>query len=124
MLSQLFARRSSRWIPSPYSELPSQLMMEDEALRDYGLVAGGLALLLSRCSPALLRGQFRLAQAAHARITEQLKRGEEPYLVPDDLSELAHLIAPYVDQATRDAVRRRLRHGARAARELAPARVR
>jgi hypothetical protein len=104
-----------------YATLPDLRAFEDdEALRDHALLAGGLALLLSRCSPRMLERHFDNARRAHDRIREALARDELPRLSAAFLSDLAHEIAPFVDAATREAANRCMRAAARRA-EAEPA---
>ncbi len=86
---------------------------DDAVLRDFALLAGGLALLLSRCSPRMRERHFPKAHRAHACIRDALARDELPRLGGDFLSDLAHEIAPYVDAATRQAANRCMRQAAR-----------
>lgn len=108
MLSFLLAARP--WAVSEFSELPSVSRLPDQDLRDYGLIAGGLALLLSRCSDRAMKLEFKAAEKAYRSLQRQMKRNERIRLSPYLLSDVSHEVAQYTDVATREALRRCMRH--------------
>jgi len=105
-VAMLLARRPS-WKVSEFAEFPALPRDADEAQRDDFLIAGGLALVLSRCPRHAVPRRFRAA----IRVYEALKRGggRRDGLTPELVSDASHEVAEFVDQATRDALRRRMR---------------
>jgi hypothetical protein len=114
MLSFLLS--ASQWTISGFSGLPDPTQVPDPQLRDYALVAGGLALLLSRCSPRAARREFKATSDAYRSLKRQARRRQPVALPAQLLSDVSHEVAPYVDVATRDALRRCLQRTAVAAR--------
>ena len=112
MLS-LFSWRGPRWDISAFSELPSVVELPSQSLRDYGLVAGGLALVLSRCSPNAVRRDFRAASEAYRSLRRQIGRNKTVRLSRQLLNDASHEIAQYADPATREALRRCMLAGQR-----------
>jgi len=96
----------NRWRVSEFSELPALDACASEDVRDYYLLAGGLALVLSRCSTRMAQRDFANAARAYRYLRYRLKRGEEIVLPAQVLNDLSHEIAPFADFATREAARR------------------
>ena len=96
-------RESSR-----YSELPSITELDDEDLRDWGLVAGGLALVLSRCSSRAVERDFSAASQAYRSVRRQMRRDAAIEVSAQLLNDASHEVAAYADAATRQALARRL----------------
>jgi len=115
LLGLFLTTRRPEWSPSRFSELPSRDVLDNESLRDFALLAGGLSLLLSRCSDRMLLGEFRDALRVRQRIGKALRLGTKVDVSAEMLSDVAHRIAPYVDSATREAARRCMRRLAAAA---------
>lgn len=105
-LSSLFNRFQRRWIPSRFSELPAPDAGDDEVHADYRLLAGGLALLLSRCSERNARRDFGASFEAYTSLKSQLKSGAPVFLSAQVLMDLSHEIAQCTDSATRQAAHR------------------
>lgn len=105
-LSSFFNRGSSRWNPSRFSELPTLEADDDAVHLDYRLLAGGLALLLSRCSERSVERDFAASLQAYVSLRSQLKSRAPVCLSAQLLMELSHEIAQLADGATRRAARR------------------
>lgn len=105
-LSSFFNRFPSRWNPSRFSELPTLAADDDEVLLDYRLLAGGLALLLSRCSERSVERDFAASLQAYVSLRGQLKSSAAVWLSAQLLMDLSHEIAQLADGATRWAARR------------------
>jgi hypothetical protein len=105
-LSSFFNRFSSRWNPSRFSELPTLGADDDEVHLDYRLLAGGLALLLSRCSERSVERDFAASLQAYVSLRSQLKSRAPVCLSAQVLMDLSHEIAQLADGATRQAARR------------------
>ena len=104
-VAMLLARRPS-WKVSEFAGFPALPRDADEAQRDDFLIAGGLALVLSRCPRHAAPRRFRAA----IRVYEALKRGgRRQGLTRELISDASHEVAEFADQATRDALRRRMR---------------
>ena len=97
------------WAVSEFSELPVVSRLPDEDLRDYGLISGGLALLLSRCSDRAMKHQFNAAAQAYKSLRRQIRRREPVGLSPHLLSDVSHEVAQFADVATREAIGRCIR---------------
>ena len=109
LLSFLRLRRAPRWSPAEFCWLPPVASEDDAERRDHGLLAGGLALLLSRCSRKVAERDYPAALAAYRLLKRQLQRGDATRVPAQLLSELSHEIAQVADQATRQAALRCLR---------------
>ena len=124
LLSSLVNRFSGRWNPSRFSELPTLAADDDEVHLDYRLLAGGLALLLSRCSERSAERDFGASLQAYASLRSQLKSRTPVGLSAQVLMDLSHEIAQLADAATRQAARRCLARsrqaGARAPAAMQP----
>lgn len=94
------------WGISEFSQLPDVSSVHSQQLRDYGLVAGGLALLLSRCSPRGVERDFQAASKAYRSLRKQITLSEAVELPPDLLNDVRHEVAQFADQATREALKR------------------
>lgn len=95
------------WRVSEFADLPLIPAHADSNLRDDYLIAGGLALVLSRCPPQATRRRF----AATIQVYEALKKHKRgrSAISRDLISDASHEVAEFTDQATRDALRRRMR---------------
>lgn len=106
-LSSLWRRPEPRWIPSEFSELPAPGHADRVDERDWCVLAGGLALLLSRCTPRGAHRHFPASLQAWRSLKRQLKNEAAPPALPlGVLNELRHEIAGVADAATCDAARR------------------
>lgn len=114
VLFSILLPRSPRWFGSEFSELPVFEHGESQSLRDYRLLAGGLTLVLSRCSERVARRDFAASLKAVRVLQRQLRAGN-PCLSSELLSELSHEIAQVADAATREAARRCLQRNLRQA---------
>lgn len=100
-----FSLSSSRWNTSRFSELPT-LDDDDDIHLDYRLLAGGLALLLSRCSENRVERDFAASLEAYRSLKSQLKSSAPVTLSAQLLMDLSHEIAQCADNTTRMAARR------------------
>jgi hypothetical protein len=92
------------WTVSEFAELPVIPPHAEASLRDDYLIAGGLALVLSRCPPQITRRRFR----ATLQVYQALKQRRRAGLSRELISDASHEVAEFTDQATRDALRRRM----------------
>ena len=98
------------WETSGFADLPRIPPGGDDRLRDYCLIAGGLALVLSRCPPDVTRRRFR-ATAAMYQALKNYRVGRAS-ISPQLVSDVSHEVAEFTDQATRNALRRRMKRPA------------
>jgi hypothetical protein len=93
---------------SRYRTLPAVLAADDERMRDFGLIAGGLALLLSRCPRSVVARNFSAASRLHAELDKAL-RGARANPSRELVCDASHEVAEFTDRVTRDALLRRMR---------------
>jgi len=106
-LFSLFAHAGA-WQVSEYCALPRVASADDESLRDYCLIAGGLALVLSRCPQELAARRFAATLQLYAELVA-LHHGNRADLSRELVSDVSHEVAEFTDRATRDALLRRMR---------------
>ena len=112
-MSSFFSSAPSRWNPSRFSELPKlEGAADDDVHLDYRLLAGGLALLLSRCNERNVERDFAASLEAYGSLKNQLKSGGKVTLSAQLLMDVSHEIAQCADNATRMAARRCLARSA------------
>lgn len=101
-----------RWFSSrPQAVAPSET--PDDAANDYQVLADGLATLLAQCSQRGAERHFPAALAGVRSLRRQSRRGLQPVLMAQQLSDICHEIAQYATQPTLAAALRRLHHAAR-----------
>jgi hypothetical protein len=105
-MSFFFTLSPGRWNTSEFTELPTLDADDDEAHLDYRLLAGGLALLLSRCSERGVRRDFAASLQAYRSLKRQLKSRAPVTLSAQLLMDLSHEIAQLADGTTRRAASR------------------
>lgn len=111
VLSALLRRAAPRStlyeFASEFSQLPPFRAGQPQEARDWGLLAGGLALLLSRCSERGARRDFPASLEAYRCLKRQMQTAVPQVRLPlQILSELRHEIAGVADAATCAAARR------------------
>lgn len=113
-LRSLPSHSSRRWTPSEFGDLPALSPRATQDDRDNLLLAGGLALLLSRCTPRITARDFPNTLRAYQVLRAHLSRGKPVTLNARMLGELLHEIAEVADAATREAARRCFQRSLRA----------
>lgn len=96
---------SGAWRRSAYSELPEVPRGEAELTRHHLVIAGGLALILSRASSVELAGSLHATQELHERLRRELRLGS----VDIDaalLGDVVHEIDESADPGTKASLRR------------------
>jgi hypothetical protein len=101
-----FKREADPWSASEFQGLPRAADL-DHSLYDWALITGGLALVLSRCSPRGIARDFKAAETAYRSLRRQSARGRSISLAPGLLNDVRHEVAQFADPGTRDALRRR-----------------
>jgi hypothetical protein len=101
----------SRWSGCDFHELPSLSGLEAGPQLDCALIAGGLALVLSRCTPCVVERDFPASSLAYRGLRARVRRGRSVELSPQLLSDVCHEVAQHADATTRQALLRCLRRG-------------
>lgn len=100
-------KRTADWETSGFSDLPRIPSNADGCQRDDYLIAGGLALLLSRCPPEAAPRRFKAAYKLYEALKKR-NRGDLA-ITRELVSDVSHEVAEFTDRATRDALGRRMR---------------
>lgn len=88
---------SGAWRNSPYSGLPEVARGDTELARHYLIIAGGLALILSRASSVELAGGLAATQELHEQLRRELRLGSVEVaasLLAEALREVDELADP------------------------------
>jgi len=110
----VFAPSSLRSL-SRFTRLPVVPQNGDERRRDYCIIAGGLALVLSRCPPDIVGRRFEAAVKMFDAL-ERARFGVAAAIDPELASDVSHEIADFTDRCTRDALLRVMRSTVRLSR--------
>lgn len=109
MFNSVFHRidHLSPWRHAPFdiSELPQPAACADEATRRLLLVAGGLALVLSRCHPKEVERQYPSANELYRLLRSELKRQGKTSETSDLLLETMHEVSERLDPVSRHALK-------------------
>lgn len=109
MFNSVFHRidHLSPWRHAPFdiSELPQPAACADEATRRLLLVAGGLALVLSRCNPKEVERQYPSAYELYTLLRSELKRHGKTSETADLLLDTMHEVSERLDPVSRHALR-------------------
>jgi len=105
-----WVRGTGGWARSPYGDLPA-LRPDDTAMHQTWLIlAGGIALVLSRASKAELQTRFAATRQVYAIARSRLRKRRlpkpEPSLLQDALQEIANLADPMTREAGRECLDR------------------
>ncbi len=110
-----FLSSVSRWSGSDFPELPSLSELDAGPQLDCALIAGGLALVLSRCTPRAAERDFPASSLAYRGLRARVRRGRAVELSPQLLSDVCHEVAQHADATTRQALLRCLRRSSASA---------
>jgi hypothetical protein len=109
MFNSVFHRLDhlSPWRHAPFdiSELPQPAACADETTRRLLLVAGGLALVLSRCNPKEVERQYPSAYELYRLLRSELKRHGKTSETADLLLDTMHEVSERLDPVSRHALR-------------------
>jgi hypothetical protein len=105
-----WVRATGGWVRSPFGDLPT-LKADDTALHQTWLIlAGGMALILSRASKSELEERFAATREvyviARTRLQKRRLPKPEPTLLRDALQEIANLTDPMTKEAGRECLAR------------------
>lgn len=103
VLQWLVSRRV--WIRSSYSDLPTLALGATPLMQHWLMVAGGLALILSRAQPAEIAGSYASTRQLHGELRRSLRLRQVPAASAELLNETMHEIARIADPLTRTALR-------------------
>jgi hypothetical protein len=112
-----WVRATRGWVRSPFGDLP--LLRADDAMahQTWLILAGGMALLLSRASSAELEERFvatrKVYAIARARLEKKRLPKPDAALLRDALHEIANLADPMTKEAGRECLARVVERGAR-----------
>lgn len=93
------------WKRSPFSELPAVPRNASESTRHFCVIAGGIALLLSRCSSEGIARHYPRANSLYRQIRAELRKGCEVSASAELLSDVMHEVAEQADPTTRSSLR-------------------
>lgn len=94
------------WHPSRHAEIPAVPWGEHDTVVDLFLVAGGLALILSRCTETLIKQEFAATHALYETLRTQLRRQGGVEASSEVISEAMHEVSEHADPGTRNALKR------------------
>ena len=105
-----WVRGTSGWVRSPFGDLPSLRADDTPAHQTWLILAGGIALILSRASRSELETRFAAARLVYARAHGRLHKRRlpkpDPNLLRDALREIANLADPMTKEAGRECLAR------------------
>ena len=93
------------WKRSPLGELPVVPKAATDVARHFCVVAGGLALIISRCSPEGIARHYPKSNFLYGLLRNELGRGSEVTANAHLLSDVMHEIAEHADPSTRASLR-------------------
>ena len=93
------------WSTSTFSELPEIKSDAPQTLQHFCVVAGGLALILSRLSPLEIRTRFRATEELYRSLRHQLRKRGKTNADVDMISEVMHEVAQVADPHTRSSLK-------------------
>lgn len=120
-----WVRATGGWLRSPFGDLPVLRADDPQVHQTWLILAGGIALILSRASKAELETRFNAARQVYALIRARLEKRRlpkpEPTLLRDALHEIANLADPMTKEAGRECLARTVERMARKAGAATPA---
>ncbi|MDO8277269.1 MAG: hypothetical protein Q7T63_03980 [Burkholderiaceae bacterium] len=96
---------TSAWSNSPYSDLPEIKADASETLRHFFIVAGGLALILSRHSEPQIKAHYPATRELYRVLRSQLRRVGKTNASAELISDVMHEVSQVVDTQTRLALK-------------------
>jgi hypothetical protein len=112
-----WVRATRGWVRSPFGDLPRLRADDAMAHQTWLILAGGMALLLSRASSAELKERFAATRQVYAIARARLEKRRLPKpdaeLLRDALREIANLADPMTREAGRECLAREVERGTR-----------
>ena len=93
------------WTPSAYLGLPAVQTQEDPLLQRWQVVAGGIALVLSRLSASEQKARFSATARLYPYLRQRLREARSVDVAPELLSDVMHELAGVADPLTTRCVR-------------------
>jgi hypothetical protein len=100
-----WAGSQGHWTQSGFGGLPSVQREADPLLQRWQVVAGGLALVLSRLSASERSARFSATYRLYQGLRRRLRQGAEVDAAPELLSDVMHEIAGVADVQTTQCLR-------------------
>jgi hypothetical protein len=120
-----WVRATGGWLRSPFGDLPVLRADDPQVHQTWLILAGGIALILSRASKAELETRFFAARQIYALTRARLEKRRlpkpEPTLLRDALHEIANLADPMTKEAGRECLSRTVERMARKSGAALPA---
>ena len=111
-----WGRAKGGWLRSPYGDLPMLRADDTPTHQTWLILAGGMALILSRASKAELETRFAATRkvhlAAYARLQQRKLPKPDPALLRDALHEIANMADPMTREAGRECLARAVERAA------------
>lgn len=112
-----WVRANSGWLRSPFGDLPVLRADDPQAHQTWLILAGGIALILSRASKGELETRFvasrEVYEIARNRLHKKRLPKPEPTLLRDALQEIGNLADPMTREAGRECLARTVERIAR-----------
>jgi hypothetical protein len=112
-----WVRATRGWVRSPFGDLPLLRADDTMAHQTWLILAGGMALILSRASGSEVESRFSATRhvygIARARLEKRRLPKPDPMLLRDALQEIANLADPMTREAGQDCLARTLERVAR-----------
>lgn len=110
MLNTLFARNGySVWKPATYTDLPALSDTVVPTTNHFLVLAGGLALVLSRQTKATIERSYPHTRELYEVLRRELKRYGRTGATSELMLETFHEVAELLDPATRNSLRECIR---------------
>lgn len=95
-----WAASQGHWLASEFLGLPKLQPEADPMVQRWLVVAGGLALLLSRLMPTERKVRYAATNRLYSQLRRRLRRGERLDAPPELISDVMHEIAGVADPQT------------------------
>lgn len=105
MFNSVFGPGVWRHADSQISELPQPNPEASSTVAQFLLLAGGLALVLSRCPPSSVRRDFSATDELYRLLRKELRRERRTSATAEMLLDAAHECSEHLDPASRRALR-------------------
>lgn len=102
-----WASGHGHWRPSSYLGLPKVQRQDDPLLQQWQVVAGGIALVLSRVAPSERKARFASTAWLYPFLRQRLREARSVDVSPELLSDVMHELAGVADPLTIRCVRAR-----------------
>lgn len=104
-----WVRHDKTWSRSVFSDLPAIPLAASSIAQYWFVLAGGLALVLSRASETEIRARFPSSHHLYMLLRRRLKKGERVTIEAELLNDSLHEVTGVVDPMTKTALAAALR---------------